>query len=78
MKLASQKLKRWSNISESIGIIVLAFAFFMCVFSNSWWGLFFMFGIGFILLSPVLEGLSVMVQNAEEQIREREIFTIAD
>ena len=70
MKPASNKLSTWSGISGFLGIIFLVVAFFMFVFDSASCVDFFISGAGFLILSPVLKGFSIIVLNAERQIEE--------
>lgn len=62
-------LHTWSVICVIVSIILLALGFFFAVFEENFSVLGT--GIALLMLAPVLNGLSVLVENAETQLIER-------
>lgn len=71
MKPASKKLNGVADFSAVVGITLVAIAFLMFFFDDSSSSRIFLSGVAWIILSPVLKGFSILVQNAEEDIELR-------
>ena len=67
----SENLNGWATSLTLTGIILLILAFFGWIFSADSVSTEVCMGILFIFASPVVRGLAVLVQNAEEQIEAR-------
>lgn len=67
----SENLNGWATSLTLTGIILLILAFFGWIFSADSVSTEVCMGILFIFASPVVRGLAVLVQNAEEQIASR-------
>lgn len=74
----SSNLKGWADSFVITGIILLILAFFGWIYSADSVSTEVCMGILFIFASPVVRGLAVIVQNAEDQIAERERGKEAD
>ena len=74
----SINLKGWADTFVITGAILIVLAFFGWIFSGDSVATELCMGILFIFASPVIRGLSVLVQNAEEQIEEREKVNMED
>lgn len=70
-KKTSDNLNGWANSFMFTGIILIILAFFGWVFSADSVSTELCMGIIFIFISPVVRGLSVLVQNAEEEMDDR-------
>lgn len=68
----STNLNGWANSLMFVGVINIILAFFGWIFSADSVSTELCMGILFIIASPVVRGLAVLVQNAEEQIELRE------
>lgn len=66
----SEALHAWSVIDTVVAIILLAAGIGFAVFEEN----FSVMGVGIclLMLAPILRGLSVLVENAEDQIMERQ------
>ena len=71
MKPVNKKLNGLADFSAVVGIIFMAIAFFMFLFDDSSSSRLFLSGVAWMILSPVLKGFSILVQNAEEDIELR-------
>lgn len=71
MKKTSTSLNSWANTFVITGVIFIILAFFGWVFSADSVGEILSAGIALIFMSPIIRGLSVLVENAEEQIEAR-------
>lgn len=70
-KKTSENLNGWANSFMFTGVILIILAFFGWVFSADSVSTELCMGIIFIFISPVVRGLSVLVQNAEEEMDDR-------
>ncbi len=68
----STNLAGWANALVFAGAILIILSFFGWIFSDDSVATELCMGILFIFASPVVRGLAVLVQNAEEQIEARE------
>ena len=71
MKNVSKKLFGWADTFIITGIILLVLAFFGWIFSADSVANEILFGVLFIFMSPIVRGLGVLVQNAEEEMAHR-------
>ena len=71
MKKVSKNLFGWANTFIITGIILLVLAFFGWIFSADSVANEILFGVLFIFMSPIVRGLGVLVQNAEEELNKR-------
>ena len=71
MKRVSKTLNGWANgfVVFAIPLIIISILEFF--FNDVWAGSMFDAAIALLILSPIFRGLSVLVQNAEEQIDAR-------
>ncbi len=74
MKKVSKSLAGWAKAFVVLGIIYLLIAFIGFCLNSAWSGSFASGGLALIILSPVFNGLSVLVQNAEDEISAREMY----
>ena len=73
MRPVSKKLDSWADFILSVGVMMMLLAILGWLFSSDDATLSFVSGFALVILSPVFRGLSVAVQNAEGEIRERTI-----
>lgn len=71
MKKVSKSLNEWANALIFLGIVMFILAVVGFIFSNDSIFPVVMTGFTFVILSPVLRGLGVLVQNAEEEMDHR-------
>lgn len=71
MKQVSKKLDSWADFILTIGVVMMLLSILGWLFSSDDATLSFVSGFTLVILSPVFRGLSVIVQNSEEQISER-------
>jgi hypothetical protein len=70
MKKVSKKLNSWADSFLFIGVLFIVVAV-IAWFTDGPASTFFYGACWTFVISPVFRGLSVLVQNAEEQIEER-------
>lgn len=71
MKKVSKNLFGWADTFIITGIVLLVLAFFGWIFSADSVANEILFGVLFIFMSPIVRGLGVLVQNAEEELDQR-------
>lgn len=71
MKKTSKKLNGWADTLIAMGVVMVAIAVISWLVSDGDTSVALLTGISLIISSAVLRGLSVIVQNAEDQIEER-------
>ena len=71
MKKVSKSLNEWANALTFLGIVMYVLAVVGFTFTNDSIFPVVLTGFAFTILSPILRGLSVLVQNAEEELDKR-------
>ena len=71
MKKVSKKLFSWADTFIIVAVIMFVASFVGFILDSAWCGNTFNGAIVLVILSPVLRGFGVLVQNAEEQLDER-------
>jgi len=67
----SSALHTWSVFDTVVGFIIIVFGL-LAAFAGEHYGLiFFGCGVVLVIIAPILNGLSTLVENAEDQILER-------
>ena len=74
MKKTSKKLNKWADVLVTAGVVMVILSIVAWIISEESVTSALLTGISFILSSALFQGISVLVQNAEEQIAERQMF----
>lgn len=68
----SRKLWNWGGFNSVVGIVLTLFGLFAAIMDSDWGAGLAAVGVGLLVSGPLLKGLSVLVENAESEIAERE------
>ena len=72
MKIQSTRIESWGNTCTVLGIIGLVVGVIAAFFGAAWGIGLSMLGFGLIIYAPILDGLAVLVRDAEDRIDARE------
>jgi hypothetical protein len=72
MKRESKRINDWGNASTVLGILSIAIGLFAAFLDADWGAGLAAAGLGLLVYAPLLNGFSILVRNAEDQIEARE------
>lgn len=78
MKKVSKTLNYWADVFVIAGVFLFVVSIIGFFMDSAWCGSTFESTFFALMLSPVFRGLSVLVQNAEEQIEFRRVMDNLD
>ena len=72
MKIQSTRIASWGNACTVIGVIAIVVWLIAKFFGAPWGAGLPIFGFSLIIYAPILDGLAVLVRDAEDRIDARE------